>query len=348
MNISIPPYAPSFPDWMRQVAAAFGKAKARFEQIVSVIDYDAQGNGVADDYAAIQSVIDDLPAGGGEVTVPSGNYKISAIPNVGAKSVHWNFAPDASFSGVGAADFPRAITNTASQPVGPYILSQSTQHAGDTNGAVNALTVEMIQPTGYGAGQSVGAYVGAQGGEANAGSNVWACNFLVRANAGALGTFYGNEIDVDTYAAGATTVGMLFSGTGDYNGTAAIIVDRLTQKWATGFNIRKAVDGIVIFGESGGRGVVIDAPSANVAAVSGPVSARQYANAGDTVFLQRFTDTSPTGYYLRFRNAADNADVLSVGAGGLGNFATDAAAAAGGVAINQLYRNGSVVQIRVT
>lgn len=31
----------------------------------------------------------------------------------------------------------------------------------------------------------------------------------------------------------------------------------------------------------------------------------------------------------------------------LQNFANDAAAAAGGIALNQLYRNGSVVQIRV-
>jgi hypothetical protein len=33
---------------------------------------------------------------------------------------------------------------------------------------------------------------------------------------------------------------------------------------------------------------------------------------------------------------------------GLGNYANDAAAAVGGVAIGQIYRNGSVVQVRVT
>jgi hypothetical protein len=43
-------------------------------------------------------------------------------------------------------------------------------------------------------------------------------------------------------------------------------------------------------------------------------------------------------------------DYLAALAGGqpLKNFANDAAAAAGGVAINGFYRNGSVVQIRVT
>lgn len=34
-------------------------------------------------------------------------------------------------------------------------------------------------------------------------------------------------------------------------------------------------------------------------------------------------------------------------ASGLGNFANDAAAAAGGVAVGRLYRNGSIVQVRV-
>lgn len=32
----------------------------------------------------------------------------------------------------------------------------------------------------------------------------------------------------------------------------------------------------------------------------------------------------------------------------LGNYANDAAAAVGGVAVNQLYRNGSAVQVRVS
>jgi heme oxygenase len=43
-------------------------------------------------------------------------------------------------------------------------------------------------------------------------------------------------------------------------------------------------------------------------------------------------------------------DYLAALAGGqpLKNFANDAAAAAGGVAINVFYRNGRVVQIRVT
>ena len=48
---------------------------------------------------------------------------------------------------------------------------------------------------------------------------------------------------------------------------------------------------------------------------------------------------------VRFKVAGDGAISLPTG---LGNYANDAAAAGAGVAVGQLYRNGSVVQIRVT
>jgi hypothetical protein len=55
---------------------------------------------------------------------------------------------------------------------------------------------------------------------------------------------------------------------------------------------------------------------------------------------------------MAYGNSTDNPTHTFYGsvifATGLQNFANDAAAAAGGIAINQLYRNGSIVQIRVT
>lgn len=42
----------------------------------------------------------------------------------------------------------------------------------------------------------------------------------------------------------------------------------------------------------------------------------QGANNTDAFNIKRFTDTSPTGYYFRGRNAADNADVASIGVDG--------------------------------
>lgn len=48
----------------------------------------------------------------------------------------------------------------------------------------------------------------------------------------------------------------------------------------------------------------------------GRLTLTQKANSNDTLNLQRFTDTSPTGTLLRARNAADNADLFSLSATG--------------------------------
>jgi hypothetical protein len=112
-------------------------------------------------------------------------------------------------------------------------------------------------------------------------------------------------------------VGMMLSGTGTDYPANAIIIDRLAGKWENGINIRKSLDALVIFGESGGRGIVVDAPSeVNLAPYNVALGARQFANNLDTLFLQRFTDTTPTGYFVRFRNAADTTDLFSVDVAG--------------------------------
>lgn len=51
---------------------------------------------------------------------------------------------------------------------------------------------------------------------------------------------------------------------------------------------------------------------------------------------------------IEIRNNADGATTLSIGDGALGNYANDAAAATGGVAVSQAYRNGSALMVRVT
>ena len=70
--------------------------------------------------------------------------------------------------------------------------------------------------------------------------------------------------------------------------------------------------------------------------------AKQYAHSDNTL---RIVGGSAG---IAIRNNADSSATLSIGDGALGNYASDAAAATGGVAIGQIYRNGSVVQIRVT
>lgn len=57
--------------------------KDKLSDVVSVKDFGAVGDGVADDTVAIQSAIDSLPARGGVVHFPAGTYNVSAPILVG-------------------------------------------------------------------------------------------------------------------------------------------------------------------------------------------------------------------------------------------------------------------------
>jgi len=58
--------------------AVLRTAQSKMRDVVSVLDFGAVGNGVADDTAAIQAAIDSLPSSGGEVKFPKGNYKTTS------------------------------------------------------------------------------------------------------------------------------------------------------------------------------------------------------------------------------------------------------------------------------
>ena len=60
------------------VGAAVRTLLDKAEEFVSVKDFGAVGDGVTDDTAAIQAALDSLPSFGGEVYVPTGQYRVTA------------------------------------------------------------------------------------------------------------------------------------------------------------------------------------------------------------------------------------------------------------------------------
>ena len=58
--------------------------KDKLGDVVSVKDFGAVGNGVADDTAAIQAALDSLSSTGGKVTLPIGKYKLTAALTIPA------------------------------------------------------------------------------------------------------------------------------------------------------------------------------------------------------------------------------------------------------------------------
>ncbi len=288
---------------------------SKFQDHVSVKDFGAQCS-PTDDSVSFQSAINALPSGGGEIDVPECAYVINTVPTWGSKSIYWNISTGATFSGsgVGQGKFPYMSTNTAQLAVGPFIQSQSTQTSTDSNGGIAAFNVEMLQPSTY-VGQSVGLYAGASGSNSNSAANVWAINSLVHASSGAGGTYQNIEADVDNFSASALVKGISINGVGSYNPTVGLEVIRSdSTRWKMGVHVMHSITGMQIDNTSGlTNGILINGgPAPSYTLLSGT----QLGNGDDSILLQRATDSSPSGYFLRAVNAANTANLYTLDTSG--------------------------------
>ncbi|MFM0399677.1 hypothetical protein PQR37_10350 [Paraburkholderia nemoris] len=275
---------------------------SKFQQEVSVCDFGGCGGG--DVSSAFQNAVNALPAAGGKIDVPDAAYTVNTAPTWGSKSVMWNFGPNATVSGT-QTTFPRMSTNSAQIPVGPWIQSQSTV-ASPSNGGIAALNVEMLQPSPY-VGQSVALYAGASGSSSNTGSNVWAINNLIQANTGAAGIYQGIEADVNDFASAAEVRGITVTGVGTQTPAYGMHIDRVSgPNWNVGINLSQFNTGIQL-----GTGITFP---------NTLISGNQTANGNDNIVLQRVTDTSPSGTFIRGVNAANSANMFNIDVSGNASF----------------------------
>ena len=84
-------------------------AAASPSSAVSVKDFGAKGDGVTDDAAAIQAAVDSLPASGGTVFVPAGDYRVSTSVVLGRDNI--------SLVGQGASSVLRSLPSETLFPV---------------------------------------------------------------------------------------------------------------------------------------------------------------------------------------------------------------------------------------
>lgn len=275
---------------------------SKLQDSINVLDFGADPAGINDSSSAFQYAIDVLSTGGGKISVPSGSYLINTTPNTGGKSIFWDFSPAATFSGtgVGVGKFPYLITNTGQEAIGPYIQSNSSSTGGSSsNGGVQAFGVEMLQPSSATNDQSVAIYAGATSYSTATGANIWAQNLLVSAPSGFEGVAQGLEIDVNNDSSTGTTIGLNISGVGSESPTNAIRFGRASgPNWNVG-----------IWGQNFNIGIQL---GNNQLSANCLISAQQQANGYDGIMLQRFTDTSPDGYFLRAVNAANSENIILV------------------------------------
>lgn len=293
---------------------------------INVVDFGADKTGVADSSTAFQNAIAALPATGGKIVIPDGNYLLNTNPNIGTKSVYWDIGVGSVFtgSGVGPYKFPYVTSVAAQMSVGPLIKSQSSVHAVDPGGGFNAgvaaLQVDMLQPDSYGAGNSLGGYFGAMSNNPNPNGNTWALNTLINVGPACQGTHQCIEIDVDVQSSTALTKGVSVSGIGTVNPDVGIEIIRgpaipatpyIQTYWERGIDIMTSVIGLQIRDTCSG-GIAINAPGQTA---NTPISAKQRIAGGDTIVLQRNSDGS-TGNYIRGVNASNTVNQFSINGNG--------------------------------
>jgi len=291
--------------------------QSKNSDIVSVKDFGAVGNGSTDDSTAFQAAVNALPTAGGTILVPSAHYVVNTAPTWGTKTVFWDIDPAAVISGT-QTTFPTAVTNAGVIPVGPWMVNQSPVVATANNGTAS-FSVEAIQPASLNGGVS-GYYGGVQLNSNGANSIGLAANFVATANAGSSGNVWGLEIDVASFAGVGvgTQFGLSINGAGTDTITFAIKTQMASSaNYLYGIDLQATVIGLFVENTTGHQNSIIAGTIAS--RYSGnTVQLGQLSNSSgnSALLIQRYTDTSPVGYFINAINYANSASLFSVDVSG--------------------------------
>jgi hypothetical protein len=318
-------YSSTYIDFTQLGSTTSRTVQDKLYDAVSVKDFGALGNGVANDYAAFLAAVAALSSTGGTIIVPPGVYKLNTTLTWGTKSIYWDISPSATFTGTGtgAGKFPAMVTNTSQLAVGPFIQSTSAVTS-PSGGGIAAFNVEMLQPASY-VGQSVGIYAGSQGSGTSSSSNVWSINALITANTGAGGTYQAMEVDVNNFSTSALVKGISINGVGTTNPAVGLEVMRTGTgagaSWVMGINVRNSLTAIKIESSGLSKGIVIGETSGFDNCL---FQGKQLVNGStnDMIALQRLTDTSSAGFFIRGINAANSSTMFSINVSGGAIFAS--------------------------
>jgi hypothetical protein len=295
----------------------------RFADIVNVKDFGAVGDGVTDDALAFQSAITSLPASGGIITIPTGNYYLSVNPisgTTGARSIRYDISEGATFTGPfgsggtvsNAGKFPSCLTNGEIVPVGQFIQSRSLVRT-RAQDASAVLAVEAYDGNASDEIGRIGIFAGAQLKGSNASYSIAsAANFLAQANAGSSGNIWGLEINIGTNTSSGTQFGLSINGAGGFNPTFGIKIEtKDTTRYQFGVAVRNSIVGISVETTTGlENAALFGTPPVRYS--GNLIQCTQASNSGSVLLLQRNTNTSPSGYYILGINADNTSNMFSV------------------------------------
>ena len=174
-----------------------------------------------------------------------------------------------------------------------------------------------MDPGATTAGDKVAIYGAARSGSVING-DIWAGNFLVQKDSGdpAMDVqileldFNQNDADSSVYPTGGSAswgINLTSGGTFQPGQAIRIGASGAGNKWRQG----------ILFAADSFSDIGISIGNPTDALVNSDLVLKQLANAGDTIIVQRSTDTTPTGYLLRAVNAANSANLASLDVAGV-------------------------------
>lgn len=177
--------------------------QAKERDTVSVKDFGAVGNGVADDTAAFSAAAQSVS--GGAVSVPSGTYYLGSSPS-NSGGTTWVLNGAVLFSGAGTIANQRSVSfgdydgtwvDSVSSGIYSYLPSNTSINAFAKNGGIGVFSAAR---SSGGAGATGSAYIGAASFGYNdyigGASGVWGMYSTVLRKSGNTGFTQGIEIDV--------------------------------------------------------------------------------------------------------------------------------------------------------
>jgi hypothetical protein len=217
---------------------------SKLRDVVSVKDFGAVGDGVADDTVAIQAAV--TAASGRTLLFPSGTYLLSSNISKPLLGVNTIFDPGARISGTG-----RMFSSTANlyHDYNGTFFYRDIQLAGVAGRGDSALSADFTSSDSY-LGNGCAAFFSTTT-PANAVGYYWAINPILKLNPGLTGNGIACEIDLDNFTADGKGQGCLISGIGTYNPQVGLLIQYEGNKdWQTGVNIKRSQTGIIVSGSN--------------------------------------------------------------------------------------------------
>ena len=195
----------------------------KLSELVSVKDFGAVGNGIADDTAAIVAAMTAVnAAGGGVVSFPAGTYVTSSTLNMLSGVSFKGVSPSASvisYSGAGTAMTITAINRTTLEDIGLTAPSQTTQ-TGLLATSCSYMVFNRVRVTNY----RIGINLTDNGSVASTFNRLTCCEVVTDANAAARSILLGGSVapsGITTGTGGVLIFGCALGPTA--NGSASIM-----------------------------------------------------------------------------------------------------------------------------